>query len=397
MTSLSFCAIVKDEEQSLPLCLASVRDVVDEMIVVDTGSKDKTREIAAKLGARVYEFPWGDNFAQARNEALKYASGDWILVLDADERLTSEASCAIPDAIANPQALVVNLVRHEVGATQSPYSLVSRLFRNHPELQFSRPYHATIDDSAIALKQREPHWQVTEIDPVAILHYGYQPGAIASKDKLQRAKRAMEGFLAQNPQDAYVCNKLGALYLQENRLEDGLKLLQQGLNYCQDEPLLQFELHYHVANAYTRKGDANQAAIQYQAALKQPILPRLKLGAYNNLGSLLQNVGELSLAEGMYREALKIDEKFAIAHYNLGMIYNKQSRYEDAIAAYHNAIALDENYAPAHQNLGVTYFKCGQISQSVAHFQKAIALYQESNPPEAERLTQTLQEMGLLS
>lgn len=397
MTQISFCAIVKNEEKSLPQCLETVRDVVDEMIVLDTGSRDKTVEIASKMGAKVYHFDWCDDFAAARNEALKYVKYDWILVLDADERLTPDVVPQIKDAIANPQVLAINLVRYEVGAAQSPYSLVSRLFRNHPDLKFSRPYHATIDDSAIALMERESHWQIASISPVAILHYGYQPGEIAGKDKLNRAKKAMEGFLAANPHDAYVCSKLGALYIQENRIEEGFKLLQQGLKSCQNEPLLQFELHYHLANAYARKGDANQAALQYQAALKQPILPQLKLGAYNNLGSLLQNVGELDLSERMYREALKIDPKFAIAYYNLGAIAKDKNQYEDAIASYQKALELDPNYAPAYQNLGVMWFKLGDIPQSVQAFQNAIALYQNSNPSEAQRLTETLQEMGLLS
>jgi len=397
MSKISFCAIVKNEEKSLPQCLETVRNLVDEMIVLDTGSTDKTVEIASEMGAKVYHFAWCDNFATARNEALKYVQGDWILVLDADERLTPDGVSQIKDAIANPQTLAINLVRYEVGAAQSPYSLVSRLFRNHPDLQFSRPYHASIDDSAIALIKKEPHWQITSISPIAILHYGYQPGEIAAKDKLNRARKAMESFLATNPQDAYVCSKLGALYLQENRIEEGFELLQQGLEFCQDEPLLQFELHYHFANAYARKGDANEAAKQYQAALKQPILPKLKLGAYNNLGSLLQNSGELNLSERMYREALKIDPKFAIAHYNLGMIYKNKGQYQDAIAFYQKALKFDANYAPAHQNLGVLWFKLGDIPNSIEAFKDAIALYQESNPPEAQRLTESLKEMGLLS
>jgi tetratricopeptide (TPR) repeat protein len=396
MMKLSLCAIVQNEETALPRCLESVRDWVEEMVILDTGSTDKTRQVARELGATVYEFPWCDDFAAARNAALEYARGEWILVLDADEVLTPAIIPHLQDAIARDNTLVVNLVRHEVGATQSPYSLVSRLFRNHPELRFSRPYHATIDDSAIAAIERESHWQVTSLSPVAILHYGYQPGTIAARDKLNRAKRAMERFFAENPQDAYVCNKLGALYLQENRSQEGLNLLKQGLEFCGDEPLLRYELHYHLANAYTRAGDPNQAALNYQAALKQPILPPLKLGAYNNFGSLLQAAGEYNLAERIYQEALKIDAQLAIAHYNLGMTYKAQGNYKNAIAAYEKALQINPNYAQAHQNLGVVWLKCGQVANSIAAFQTAIALYQNQNPDIAQQLHQSLQAMGLL-
>jgi hypothetical protein len=84
---VSLCMIVKNEEANLPDCLGSVADLVDEVIVVDTGSSDGTKQVAERLGARVYEFPWVDSFAAARNESLRHATGDWVLWMDADDRL----------------------------------------------------------------------------------------------------------------------------------------------------------------------------------------------------------------------------------------------------------------------------------------------------------------------
>jgi O-antigen biosynthesis protein len=83
--SLSLCMIVKNEELNLAKCLMSAKPVVDEIIVVDTGSTDKTKAIASALGAKVFDFPWTNDFAEARNFSLSKASGDWIFVLDADE------------------------------------------------------------------------------------------------------------------------------------------------------------------------------------------------------------------------------------------------------------------------------------------------------------------------
>ncbi|MEW6587003.1 MAG: tetratricopeptide repeat protein, partial [Nitrospirota bacterium] len=83
--TLSLCMIVKNEENNIARCLTSVKPVVDEMIVVDTGSTDRTRDIAKAFGAQVYDFAWTESFADARNFSLSKASGDWILVLDADE------------------------------------------------------------------------------------------------------------------------------------------------------------------------------------------------------------------------------------------------------------------------------------------------------------------------
>ena len=396
LVNLSLCMIVKNEELSLPQCLESVKDVVEEMVILDTGSTDNTIKVAQDFGAKVESFSWCDDFAAARNQALSYVEGEWVLVLDADEVLTREIIPSIQQAIANPHHLVINLVRQEVGASQSPYSLISRLFRRHPEIKFTRPYHAIIDDSVSKLQEKETQWQVVNLPSVGILHYGYQPGTIAAKDKASRAQKSMERYLATNPNDPYVCSKLGALYVNIGRLEEGLRLLERGLqNSDGNEAPLLFELNYHLGNVYTRRQNPNQAAIHYQQALQQPILPQLKLGAYNNLGGLLKAVGQLPMAKKAFDQALKIDPNFAIAYYNLGMTLKAMGLFTEAIAAYQKAITLIPDYPWAYQNLGVTLLKIGKVTESLEAFQKAIALHESQNPQEAKQLRQGLEEMGL--
>src|SRR5437899_7504934 len=85
--SVSLCLMVRNEEEKLAACLQSAADLVDETIVVDTGSTDGTRDLAANLGARVFEFPWVDDFAAGRNECIRHAKGDFIFWMDADERV----------------------------------------------------------------------------------------------------------------------------------------------------------------------------------------------------------------------------------------------------------------------------------------------------------------------
>lgn len=81
--------IVKDEESFIANCLQSVQDIVDEIIIVDTGSTDKTIEIANTYGVKIYHLPWNNNFSAARNFSLDKATGEWIIILDADEELNS--------------------------------------------------------------------------------------------------------------------------------------------------------------------------------------------------------------------------------------------------------------------------------------------------------------------
>ncbi|MEA5576292.1 tetratricopeptide repeat protein [Anabaena sp. UHCC 0451] len=420
--------IVKNEEASLPKCLESVQNVVDEIVVLDTGSNDTTPEIAQHFGAKVHYFQWCNDFSAARNEALKYVTGDWILVLDADESLTPEIASQLREVINIDDYLLINLVRQEIGATQSPYSLVSRLFRNHPDISFNNSYHALVDDSIAAILTREADWQVGYLPKVAILHSGYQKAVINQQNKYAKAADAMEKFLAVNPDDAYVYSKLGALYVQMGQINQGIELLTKGLNQTlgkrektKKEPLaslnnsrsinaknplvqdikstnfdILYELNYHLGIAHTQLKNLSLAISYYQAAVKLPIYPLLKLGGYNNLGNLLKAMGDLQGAKNAYETALKIDDNFVTGYYNLGMVCKAMGLFVEAIDAYSHAIFLNPDYAEAYQNLGVVFLKVGDVDNSLAAFECAIALHEKDNSPEAQRLLQGLQEMRLI-
>ncbi len=396
MTKLSLCMIVKNEEAILSKCLESVQTIVDEMVVMDTGSTDKTVEIAEKFGAVVPTFTWTNDFAEARNEALKYVTGDWVLVLDADEVLNQKVAPQIKEAIAKDENLVVNLIRHEIGSSQSPYSLVSRLFRKHPEVNFSRPYHAIIDDSVANLLKKESHWKIVDLPAITVFHYGYTPGAIASLNKYERAQKAMEGFLKENPNDPYTCSKLGALYAQIGKEKQGMKLLKQGLKSNKADSHVLYELHYHLGNLLTKQQEQEKAIKHYQKAIDQPIMGPLKLGTYNNIGVVLQSMGDLKNAAQAYETTLKIDPSFITGYYNFAMTLSAMGRLADAAAIYEKLISLSPNYAAAYQNLGVVLFKLKKLPESNEAFKKAVSLYEaQNNQVAADNLRNGLKELGI--
>lgn len=128
---LSLCLIARNEARCLARCLESIRTVVDEMVVVDTGSTDATPQIATSLGARVERFTWCEDFAAARNHSLQQATSDWILVLDADEYASPELAAALPDFIRSRHAVgrlrIVSEFRRQGQALRSA-AFVSRLF-----------------------------------------------------------------------------------------------------------------------------------------------------------------------------------------------------------------------------------------------------------------------------
>lgn len=392
---LSLCMIVKNEEETLAKCLNSVQGIVDEIIILDTGSTDKTPKIAQQFGAKVHCFDWCDDFAKARNAALSYATGQWILVLDADETLAPGIGKQLHQIMENRDLIVVNLIRQEIGASQSPYSLVSRLFRNHPQICFSRPYHAMVDDSVAELVRQKPQWKIGNLGNIAILHEGYQAKTIAKRNKWQMAKAGMERYFTEHPNDAYAISKLGALYVEIGDLERGIELLKLGLSQESDiEEEILYELHYHLGIAYGKQQQFSTAKHHYQQAVEINILPQLKLGAYNNLGNIFKQEGELESAKTAYQMAIEIDPTLAIAHYNLGMTLRGMGAYQEAITAYQKAIELNPNSAETFQNLGVLLLQIGQLSDSLMMFKAAIELHEQNNSPEAKRLRQGLEEMG---
>ena len=155
-----------------------------------------------------------------------------------------------------------------------------------------------------------------------------------------------------------------------------------------------YELHYHLGIGYTHLQKPKQAIAHYQVATQLAIYPKLKLGAYNNLGNLRRADGDLTGAKTAYEMALEIEPNFAKGHYNLGMTLKALGCFKDAIAAYQQAIELNPTYAEAYQNLGVVLLKLGLVPESLAAFGRAIALHEQHNPNEAERLRQGLREMG---
>jgi|YNPMSStandDraft_2_1061718.scaffolds.fasta_scaffold14086_2 glycosyltransferase involved in cell wall biosynthesis len=397
---LSLCMIVKNEEHCLQKCLDSAKPVADEIIIVDTGSSDRTIKIAKRATSKVYHFPWCDDFSQARNYSLSKASGQWILVLDADEVLLKPAIPLIRQIVNQQNNIIaVNLLRQEIGENQVPYSWVCRLFRNRNDLRFSGIYHEQIDQALMQIRQLETHWQIANLEQPAILHGGYTSAEIHQTDKYHFAERLMLKHLQLNPEDVYIKNKLGALYITQGKATAGLELLLQSWQNLQSQTGnegLQFEVLYHLGFAYQHLDQPSQAIAYYQTALNLPVSPWHKLAAWHNLGGIFYNQQDFNSAIACYREVIAIDPHFKEGHNNLGLALRRAGQTELAIASYQRGIALDPEYADAHCNLAVALLKSGNVQQAKFHFKSALQLYRQQNQTQtAEELLENLQDLGL--
>jgi len=383
MNRISLSMIVRDEAAQLRDCLESVADFVDEMVVLDTGSADDSVAIAEDCGAVVHHLAWPGDFAPARNRALELVSGDWVLVLDADERLLPQAQEPLRALIAQPDLLVINLLRSEEGAVQSPYSSVSRLFRRHPAIHWSGNYHAMVDDSVMALLEHEPHWRVQQWNEPALSHGGYRPELLAGSGKSKRLRQAMEAELRANPGDPYASAKLGGLELAEGRRDQAIALLQRGLAACPAQAHPQrYELLLHLAMAHGQS-DPVRARRLYTEALALPLDPRLSLAARLNLAAVELRLGSLEEAARHCRQATTAAPEVAISWYNSGLIDRQRGDLPAAITAYRQAIALAPQHAEAHQNLAVALLLSGDIDGARLGFRQAITLLEAQNRSEA--------------
>jgi glycosyltransferase involved in cell wall biosynthesis len=189
--TLSLCMIVRDEEEMLPRSLAAVRDAVDEIVVVDTGSTDRTIEIAKSFGAKVIEREWTGSFAEARNASFDAATGDWVMFLDADEVLVSDDAQRLREVLGRTWREAFYLVETnftgELGDGTAVTHNALRVFRNRPEYRFEGRIHEQI---AHKLPTGQP--ERIEITDVRVEHYGYLGVVRDAKDKSRRNIELLE-------------------------------------------------------------------------------------------------------------------------------------------------------------------------------------------------------------
>ena len=174
--------IVKNEEKNLATCLDSVKDVVDEIIIVDTGSTDGTIQIAEKYNAKIFQYPWVDNFSAARNFALGKATGNWIFYLDADERLDTNSKAEFKK-LSDANLLIgyyCTVKNYNLDKNRDNSVRHIRLFANSPEIKFVGKVHEQIEPSLIQNKYQLLH------SNILIHHIGYTGSKEEKQNKIER-------------------------------------------------------------------------------------------------------------------------------------------------------------------------------------------------------------------
>ncbi len=304
--SVSLCMIVKNEEQDLAACLESVGDLPSEIIIVDTGSTDRTVEIARAFGAQVKHFTWRNDFAAARNESLKYAAGDWIFWMDADDRLSPDNLDRLKQALVCGQADVYRCRIVSPAATWlgvNATGLHFRLFRNHVGLWFQYPLHED-------LKLNAAHRAVTvACTNIAVTHTGYNVSQETLQAKARRNLAIIEMCLADDP---------------HNR-----------------------RWQHHRAISLSLLGEFQEAANMYEAVVAQPpanLSWEVDIyQAHISLVAAYVNLNRLQLAQLALQRALSLFPRRRHLAIMAGMFYLDQDQPAQALAHLEYAQELPPN------------------------------------------------------
>lgn len=218
---LSVCLIVKNEEKFLAQCLKSVRPVAQQLVVVDTGSTDRTVEIAKEFGAEIYEHAWNDDFAAARNVALEHASGDWILMLDADEEIPAGQHATLLADMKNSSVMAYRLPLINSGRETEGRSFVPRLFRNAPGACYLGRIHEQVFPSLLPFCKS---WGLkTAMGTAEILHHGYNQEMMRDRNKIERNLKLLHQACRENPRDANLAMNLGLELVRSGDLAAGVE------------------------------------------------------------------------------------------------------------------------------------------------------------------------------
>jgi|GEM_PF-3006776 len=345
---ISVCMIVKNEQDNITQCLSSVRDVADEIVVVDTGSCDNTLAIAQSFGAKVFSCPWEDNFSIPRNVSLEQALGEWILMLDADEHLDQESRTGVRELTRYhdvPGYRVLIQLHPEWTEMRSV-----RLFRNIPDLRFAGVYHEE-------LRTTEDMRSKFIDTAIKLIHKPFSTEDF--NRKYERNIRMLKKHISLYPNCIYQMLDLIRIYLETDALSEAETILSRVYQLINQEKFDERKRKFYLINYY-----------QY----------KLKYLFKNNADSLSM----LTLCE----EALLVSPLCPLFLFEAAQLLYKLKFYEQAMDYFQRCLAFrnDNNFdrsimfpkdmigAKALSGLGYCFFRMHQYERADQFFKESYTL-----------------------
>lgn len=333
--------IVKNEERFLPECLQRLQPYVDEIVVVDTGSTDGTIQIARDYGAKVIEHPWRDDFAEARNVSLAHATGDWILVVDADEHLVQEDGPRLRKAVDHPvaDAYVYDIISF---AGDDDLEVITKrlgLFKSRPDFRFRGQIHEQINYAVRDAKVPVAHLRVR------FEHYGYDPAVRLERNKSERNLNLVCKCLQEDPENAF--------------------------------------MHFNCAQELFVLGRAEEAVDHYQTALRlagtDSAAPYVPITVYR-LAYLLFQLRRWAEMYDLLERHLILFPDYTDLRFLYGMLRAGCGDYAGALGTFHQCVAFGDA-PPKYENIrpGLGGYKAwreiGRMLETLGNHKQAFAAY----------------------
>ena len=437
---ISLVMMVKNEERFLPECLRRAAPCVDEIVVVDTGSTDRTVEIATSFGARIVPCPWSDDFSAPRNVGLEHATGDWVLVLDADEFLHEDAPARIRELVTDAGVSGYHLVFRNVYTGGKTIGVIMvRLFRRLPGIRWVNRIHEQITPALLAEGGKQG--MILSISKLEVDHHGYSDEVMDARDKNTRNERLFLAQLAAAPDDLYSLYKYGDFlrrvpgrtadarawlqkafdqllrlppvaqtevpyageiaallvleYAREEAHERADRILEHALRHFVPTP----NLHYIAATIALRRNQNDAAIAHFERCLlyrDQVLVVAIQEGitSYVALVGLAQawlGKGDRAKAIRLLEQARTLKPDYDLAAMTLSRLRLEGGDAGGAIAALTDLLRINPKSAGASQQASILLARLGQKEQAKAIGRHAVALMEQNAlAAEARRMKEFL-------
>lgn len=370
--TVALCMIVKNEHKNLQKCLESVKDAVSEIIVVDTGSDDDSKEIAKRFGAKVIEYEWDDDFSKARNKSIEHATSDWILFLDADEYLKKSGISFLKNLqkVAGPAAYYVKIINISdnlsEGQVSEHYSL--RLFNNGMGFEFEGCIHEQLRLAEKGLDYARL------LSGISIKHTGYCRSVMAEKNKNERNYRLLSAAIGKDPDNAFNHYNMGVYYYSNRKYAEAVESFDTMVG----------KLHGKVVSylpfAYSFQSSSLVSMKRYQRAVKcaekaLKIAPHLKDARYN-LANAQFYLGDYENAIENFSKACRDDDKEIFlggtgdigvrswkSYNGIGAAYIRMKKYREAAESLEKAYREEKKSPMIISNLIIAYKNLGRTGR----------------------------------
>ena len=291
MITISLCMIVKNEEDTLRRCLSSAESVVDEIVIVDTGSKDRTKEVAARFTDKIFEFEWNDNFAAARNFSYDQATMDYILWLDADDIILPEDVIKLKKLKETiPPGIDAIMMRYNSGFDELGRVTFScfreRLSKRSGNYKWKEPVHEYLEagvkriNSDACVTHAKPHGRVgerniriyenfitegNELSPRVMYYYARElKGHGRYTDAINQFSLFLDSGKGWMEDNIMACGELANCYMMENKHNEALSAMLRSFTY--DAP--RAEICCQIGSFFKGQGKYRQAVFWFELVLK---------------------------------------------------------------------------------------------------------------------------------